>query len=210
MLWRVSLACVFAALSASAQAPAPTFYKDILPVFQKRCQTCHRPGEIAPMPLMTYEGTRPWARAMKAAVLAKRMPPGETVARLAELGHKPEDIDVIVTTHGHPDHIGGLVALLGLVDERADPIDLPALGHLIADALDDLLAADEEGLVVGADAGDAGRVALDAPGSSPNKVMKDPRVRKAMFMAMDQASRLDSTDSTAPSITCKSSSMARC
>ena len=41
--------------------------------------------------------------------LKARMPAGNTVARLAELGHKPEDIDVVVTTHGHPDHIGGLV-----------------------------------------------------------------------------------------------------
>ena len=40
--------------------------------------------------------------------LSKRLPPGQTVARLAELGHKPEDIDVVVLTHGHPDHIGGL------------------------------------------------------------------------------------------------------
>jgi glyoxylase-like metal-dependent hydrolase (beta-lactamase superfamily II) len=41
--------------------------------------------------------------------LRGRLPPGHTVARLAELGHKPEDIDIVVTTHGHPDHIGGLV-----------------------------------------------------------------------------------------------------
>ncbi|HWE77087.1 MAG TPA: MBL fold metallo-hydrolase, partial [Pseudolabrys sp.] len=41
--------------------------------------------------------------------LKTRMPAGNTVARLAELGHKPEDIDIVVTTHGHPDHIGGLV-----------------------------------------------------------------------------------------------------
>lgn len=40
--------------------------------------------------------------------LKARMPAGNLIARLAELGHKPEDIDVIVTTHGHPDHIGGL------------------------------------------------------------------------------------------------------
>lgn len=41
--------------------------------------------------------------------LSKRLPPGQTVARLKEHGYKPEDIDVVVLTHGHPDHIGGLV-----------------------------------------------------------------------------------------------------
>jgi glyoxylase-like metal-dependent hydrolase (beta-lactamase superfamily II) len=41
--------------------------------------------------------------------LAKRLPPGQTVARLAVHGYKAEDIDVVVLTHGHPDHIGGLV-----------------------------------------------------------------------------------------------------
>lgn len=40
--------------------------------------------------------------------LKARMPPGNLIARLAELGHRPEDIDVVVLTHGHPDHIGGL------------------------------------------------------------------------------------------------------
>lgn len=40
--------------------------------------------------------------------LRTRMPAGNLIARLAELGHRPEDIDVIVMTHGHPDHIGGL------------------------------------------------------------------------------------------------------
>src|ERR1700676_5365901 len=63
-----------AAWGAESAAP-PTFYKDILPILQKNCQSCHRPGEIGPMPLLTYEATRPWAKAIKSAVLTGKMPP---------------------------------------------------------------------------------------------------------------------------------------
>ncbi len=52
-----------------------TFNKDVLPILQRECQVCHRPGEIGPMPFLTYEGTRPWAKAIKVAVASKKMPP---------------------------------------------------------------------------------------------------------------------------------------
>src|SRR5262247_3186106 len=42
-----------------------TFTKDIVPILQRSCQNCHRPGGVAPMPLVTYEQVRPWARAIK-------------------------------------------------------------------------------------------------------------------------------------------------
>jgi len=60
---------------SSDTIPVATFNKDVLPILQNNCQTCHRPGGIAPMPFMTYESTRPWAKAMKSAVLKKEMPP---------------------------------------------------------------------------------------------------------------------------------------
>ena len=69
---RISFACSLIALTATA---APTFNKDVLPILQKSCQRCHRPGEIAPMSFLTYRDTRPWAKAMKDAVLSKKMPP---------------------------------------------------------------------------------------------------------------------------------------
>jgi hypothetical protein len=59
----------YSAPIASAQAPpdaaTPTFTKDIAPILQRSCQMCHRPDSIAPMPLLTYEQARPYARAMK-------------------------------------------------------------------------------------------------------------------------------------------------
>ncbi len=68
------LAPVSLAFAGTASEPV-TFYKDVLPVLQKNCQTCHRPGEIAPASFLTYETTRPWARSIKTAVLTKKMPP---------------------------------------------------------------------------------------------------------------------------------------
>jgi mono/diheme cytochrome c family protein len=59
---------------AAAQAPV-TFNKDVLPILQKNCQVCHRPGEIGPMSFLTYDSTRPYARAIKTAVTGKTMPP---------------------------------------------------------------------------------------------------------------------------------------
>ncbi len=56
-------------------AATPTFHKDIEPILQKRCQGCHRAGEAAPMALVTYEQTRPWAKAIRASVITGKMPP---------------------------------------------------------------------------------------------------------------------------------------
>ena len=77
----VSLAALGGAAGLHAQRPeaqpaaAPTFYQDVEPILQKNCQSCHRPGQIGPMALLTYEGVRPWARSIKAKVVAREMPP---------------------------------------------------------------------------------------------------------------------------------------
>jgi len=66
---------VIGGVIVTAQSPAVTFHKDVEAILQKNCQTCHRPGQVAPMSFMTYEAARPYARAMKAAVVSKKMPP---------------------------------------------------------------------------------------------------------------------------------------
>ncbi|HYR83231.1 MAG TPA: thiol-disulfide isomerase [Terriglobia bacterium] len=57
------------------QARTPTFYKDVLPILQDHCQSCHRPGEIGPMTLLTYQQTRAKASKILQRVRAKTMPP---------------------------------------------------------------------------------------------------------------------------------------
>jgi len=66
---------LFPALASAAGASSPTFYRDVLPILQQHCQECHRPGEAGPMPLMTFNQTRPWAKAIRAAVAKHYMPP---------------------------------------------------------------------------------------------------------------------------------------
>ncbi len=58
----------------TAQAQV-TFTKDVAPIFQEKCEACHRPESIAPMSLRTFEEARPWARAIRARVEARQMPP---------------------------------------------------------------------------------------------------------------------------------------
>jgi hypothetical protein len=60
---------------AEENSSGVTFNKDVLPILQENCQTCHRPGEIAPMSFLTYKDTRPYAKAIKAAVISRQMPP---------------------------------------------------------------------------------------------------------------------------------------
>jgi hypothetical protein len=70
----ITLSIGVGALAADSTSTI-TYYKDVLPVLQANCQSCHRPGQVAPMSFLTYEAARPWAKAMKAAVLTKKMPP---------------------------------------------------------------------------------------------------------------------------------------
>ena len=76
-LWVVYMGLTAAAWAADtgANSASVTFDKDVLPILQANCQTCHRPGQIAPMSFLTYQSTRPWAKAMKAAVASRKMPP---------------------------------------------------------------------------------------------------------------------------------------
>src|SRR5689334_19347599 len=60
---------------APATARETTFTKDVAPILQRACQRCHRPGNIAPMSLLTYKDARPWARAIKQQVALRNMPP---------------------------------------------------------------------------------------------------------------------------------------
>src|SRR5215467_9642556 len=60
---------------ARAAEPSPTFTKDVAPIFQAKCEECHRKGTAAPMSLVSYEETRPWAKSIRQRVITRNMPP---------------------------------------------------------------------------------------------------------------------------------------
>src|SRR5438477_7855251 len=69
-------ACTCLMLSSVAfGADTATFAKDIVPILQEKCQECHHAGSMAPMSLVTYEETRPWAKAIRERVITRQMPP---------------------------------------------------------------------------------------------------------------------------------------
>src|SRR6476659_6204114 len=74
----VGMFAIVATVRTGAQTSAgtaPTFNKDVAPIVYKNCTNCHRPGEIAPMSLLTYKDARPWAKSIATQVGKGAMPP---------------------------------------------------------------------------------------------------------------------------------------
>jgi hypothetical protein len=85
---------------AGSENAAPTYTRDVAPIFQKNCMTCHRPGEIAPMSLLNYKETRPWARAIREKILTRQMPPWHADPKYGDWANdrrmSQEEIDTVV------------------------------------------------------------------------------------------------------------------
>jgi len=94
-----ALATQISSFSSSSERTPVTFNKDVVPILQRNCQACHRPGEVAPMSFRTYENVRPWAKAIKAAVVSKKMPPWFADPRYGGFRNAPtltqEEINVL-------------------------------------------------------------------------------------------------------------------
>ena len=71
----ILIAIAISRRSVDPPSTPPTFYRDVLPILEQHCQRCHRPGEIAPMPLVTYPQVKSWTRLMNQDVHSRRMPP---------------------------------------------------------------------------------------------------------------------------------------
>src|SRR5881394_1150691 len=63
------------AFSPATNVSNVTFTKDVAPIVQEHCQSCHRPGEGTPFSMLTYEDAKPWAKLMKQMVQQRQMPP---------------------------------------------------------------------------------------------------------------------------------------
>src|SRR3954467_1164236 len=100
-----------------AAAATTTFTKDVAPILNAKCVTCHRPGEVAPMALLTYQDARPYARAIKEKVATRQMPPWFADKSAGAFANDPTLTDAEVAT------------ITSWVDPGApqgDPKDLPA------------------------------------------------------------------------------------
>ena len=107
------------ATPAIGQTDGVTFAKDIAPIFQASCQTCHREGSIAPMSLMTYEESRPWARAIRDKVASRSMPPWYIDRNIGVQDFKYD-------RSLSDDQIATIVAWVDAGAPRGNPSDMPA------------------------------------------------------------------------------------
>jgi hypothetical protein len=119
----------FATLALAMPAAAQvTFNRDVLPILRAHCQSCHRPGQAAPMSLLNYRAARPWAKAIRNAVVAKNMPPWFADRQYGHFVNDPSlsqtEIDSIV-------HWANEGAVEGDPRDLPAPIEWPADGWQI-------------------------------------------------------------------------------
>ena len=95
---------MLASTAGTAGTSSVTFTKDVAPILYNRCIECHRPGEIAPMSLMTYQEVRPWARSIRERVVERSMPPWSADPHSGKFSNDPslsqKEIDTIVSWVG--------------------------------------------------------------------------------------------------------------
>ena len=131
---------------AEPPAGVPTFTKDVAAILYEHCVACHRPGQIAPMLLISYDETRPWARAVKVKVEAREMPPWHAEPGIQEYRNDPslsqDEIDTIsawvdggapqgndVDLPAAPTFVGGWsIGEPDYIFTMVEPFDVPADG----------------------------------------------------------------------------------
>src|SRR5262245_64870310 len=117
LLGIVAIAVVGSSVSGGSKGSL-TFSKDIAPIFYKNCVECHRPGEIAPMSLMTYKEVRPWAKSIREKVINREMPPWH-----ADPAHGEWSNDKRLSQK----EIDTIVAWIGSGAKEGNPKDLPPI-----------------------------------------------------------------------------------
>jgi hypothetical protein len=95
-----------------------TFAKDVAPILQAHCQDCHRPGAMAPMSLLNFEETRPWARAIREKVSTRQMPPWH-IDRSVGVQQFKNDISL------SDEQVSTVVRWVDAGSPMGDPKDLP-------------------------------------------------------------------------------------
>lgn len=132
----------------NVQTKETTFTKDVAPILYANCVYCHRPGEIAPMSLLSYKDARPWARSIKQAIVLRRMPPWQADPHFGDFQDNrrlsDRDIETLVswvdggTKEGNPADMpsppqfseGWQIGTPDLVMTMAEPYTVPATGTI--------------------------------------------------------------------------------
>ncbi len=98
----VAVASCVVFLGAGQENPSSpkqvTYDRDVAPILYKNCVVCHRPNDVAPMSLMTYKDTRPWARSIREAVVQRRMPPWHADPKVGAFLNDPRLTDSEIAT----------------------------------------------------------------------------------------------------------------